>query len=47
MRSKPNYGSLDRFRMLAALLVVAIHTSPLTSVSEGADFFLTDRKSVV
>ena len=41
MRSKPNYGSLDRFRMLAALLVVAIHTSPLTSVSEGADFFLT------
>ena len=41
MRSNPNSGSLDRFRMLAALLVVAIHTSPLTSVSEGADFFLT------
>jgi len=27
--------------MIAALLVIAIHTSPLTSVNEGADFFLT------
>ena len=41
MRNKPNYGGLDRFRILAALLVVAIHTSPLTSISEEADFFLT------
>ncbi len=41
MRAKANYGWLDRFRIAAALLVVAIHTSPLTTFSEGADFFLT------
>lgn len=41
MRTKANYGWLDRFRIAAALLVVAIHTSPLTTFSEGADFFLT------
>ncbi len=33
-------GSLDAFRIGAALLVVAIHTSPLASFSDGADFFL-------
>lgn len=34
-------GALDRFRLAAALLVIAIHTSPLTSFSAGADFFFT------
>lgn len=29
------------FRLAAALLVVAIHTSPLTSINSEADFFLT------
>ena len=41
MHSRANYGGLDHFRMIAALLVIAIHTSPLASFSEGADFFLT------
>ena len=34
-------GGLDIFRIAAALLVVAIHTSPLGSVNADADFFLT------
>ena len=41
MRTKPNYGWLDRFRIIAALAVIAIHTSPLDTFHEGADFFLT------
>lgn len=41
MNNRRNYGGLDIFRICAALLVIAIHTSPLTSISEGADFFLT------
>lgn len=41
MREKQRYDSLDRFRILAAALVVAIHTSPFTSYSADADFFLT------
>lgn len=32
---------LDRFRVLCAVLVIAIHTSPLASVSADADWFLT------
>lgn len=32
---------LDSFRIIAAILVVAIHTSPLSSISEDADFFVT------
>lgn len=32
---------LDIFRLVAALLVVAIHTSPLSSFNADADFFLT------
>lgn len=32
---------IDYFRFVAALLVVMIHTSPLASCSETADFFLT------
>ncbi|TCK98014.1 serine/alanine racemase [Natranaerovirga hydrolytica] len=38
---KREYGGIDYFRVIAAILVVAIHTSPLSSVSMTADFFLT------
>ncbi|MCM1025029.1 MAG: serine racemase VanT catalytic subunit [Roseburia sp.] len=38
---RKTYGGLDGFRLAAALLVVAIHTSPLASFSDGADFFFT------
>ena len=41
MYTKDNYGWLDRFRLIAALLVIAIHTSPLGSFSPEGDFFLT------
>ncbi|MDE7435910.1 MAG: serine racemase VanT catalytic subunit [Lachnospiraceae bacterium] len=41
MQTNKNYGALDVFRVIAAFLVVAIHTSPLTSFSAEADFFLT------
>lgn len=41
MRTKQNYGGLDAFRLLAAILVIANHTSPLTSISLDGDFFLT------
>ena len=41
MHTKDNYGWLDRFRMAAALLVIAIHTSPLDIFSPEGDFFLT------
>lgn len=41
MHTTKNYGGLDRFRVAAAILVVAIHTSPLASINESADFFLT------
>ncbi|MCM1167280.1 MAG: serine racemase VanT catalytic subunit [Lachnospiraceae bacterium] len=34
-------GALDGFRMIAAVLVIAIHISPLESISADADFFLT------
>ncbi len=41
MNHTDNTGGLDRFRLVGALLVVAIHTSPLTVFSAEADFFLT------
>lgn len=41
MQTNKKYGGLDVFRMAAAFLVVAIHTSPLSSFSGEADFFLT------
>lgn len=41
MNRRTDYGGLDAFRIIAAALVVAIHTSPLGSFSDGADFFLT------
>lgn len=36
-----HYIGIDYFRFIAALLVIAIHTSPLLSCSEQADFILT------
>ena len=36
---KKRYDSLDWFRLAAAALVVAIHTSPLADVSADAIFF--------
>lgn len=41
MNTKQRYGGLDSFRMIAAILVVANHTSALLSVNSDADFFLT------
>lgn len=38
MKTRP---ALDRARLLAAVLVVCIHTGPLSSVSPGWDFWLT------
>lgn len=40
--SKPiNLGAPDWFRLAAAVLVIAIHTSPLKGINEAADLFLT------
>lgn len=41
MDTKENYGWLDNFRLAAAVLVIAIHTSPLTTFSAEGDFFFT------
>lgn len=41
MSETKKYGGIDNFRMIAAFLVVAIHTSVLYSVSSIADFTLT------
>lgn len=41
MCRKKEYPAVDYFRQAAALLVIAIHTSPLASYSETADFILT------
>lgn len=41
MSTKNKYAGIDFFRIPAALLVVAIHTSPLAVLNAGADFFLT------
>ena len=41
MKKSGNYSGIDCFRMIAALLIVAIHTSPLLSFNETADFILT------
>lgn len=35
------YAGIDRFRMAAAFMIVAIHTGPLMIVSEKADFVVT------
>ena len=41
MQTGKGFGGLDRFRLAAALLVAAIHTSPLASFSQTGDFLLT------
>ncbi len=41
MTEKKNYAGIDYFRLIAALLIVAIHTSPLASFSEMGDFMFT------
>lgn len=41
MENKRHYQGIDGFRIVAALLVAAIHTSPLAGFSADADFFLT------
>ena len=35
------YGGLDAFKLIAAILVISIHTLPLIQFGENADFFLT------
>ncbi|SEN83431.1 Surface polysaccharide O-acyltransferase, integral membrane enzyme [Amphibacillus marinus] len=39
--TKSDYRGIDYFRLIAAILVVAIHTSPLSSYSVSGDFILT------
>lgn len=41
MNKDKAYIGIDYFRLLAAFLVIAIHTSPLSSYSELGDFILT------
>lgn len=41
MTKNKNYTGIDYFRFIAALLIVAINTSPLASFSETGDFILT------
>lgn len=41
MTEKKNYAGIDYFRLIAALLIVAINTSPLASFSETGDFIFT------
>lgn len=41
MSNSKSYTSIDYFRFVAAFLIIAIHTSPLTSYSELGDFILT------
>lgn len=40
MTTRQFYPAIDRFKLLAAFLVIAIHTSPLTSLSPEADYIL-------
>ena len=41
MSQKQKSGGLDIFRIIAALLVISIHTSPFSGISENLDFFVT------
>ncbi|HWT75035.1 MAG TPA: serine racemase VanT catalytic subunit [Mobilitalea sp.] len=41
MKQSKEYGGIDNFRIIAAFLIVAIHTSPLSDVNEIDDFILT------
>lgn len=41
MTNRKDLGALDTFRIIAALLVICIHTSPLWEIDQNADLFLT------
>lgn len=41
MTKNESYSGIDYFRFIAALLIVAIHTSPLSSFSETGNFIFT------
>lgn len=41
MMKNKGYTGIDAFRLIAAVLVIAIHTSPLLDFSETGDFILT------
>lgn len=41
MNLTKRYAALDIFRLIAAFLIIGIHTSPLLSMNETADFILT------
>ena len=41
MKAAEGFRGIDGFRLAAAAMVVALHTSPLASYSAGADWFLT------
>lgn len=41
MNKGKSYTGIDFFRIFAALLIIAIHTSPLASCSNAGDFILT------
>lgn len=41
MQTTQRRGALDRFRLIAALLVTAIHISPLAGIHPDGDFWLT------
>lgn len=41
MTKSKYYAGVDYFRLVAALLIVAIHTSPLATYNETGDFILT------
>ena len=41
MSKVKGYPLIDCFRIIAAILVVTIHTSPLDTISPTLDFYLT------
>lgn len=41
MTKNKSFAGIDYFRFIAALLIVAIHTSPLADISKTGDFILT------
>ncbi|WP_027624025.1 serine racemase VanT catalytic subunit [Clostridium lundense] len=40
MNKRNCYAGIDHFRIIAALLIVAIHTSPLSSINKTLDFII-------
>ena len=41
MTKSQNYAGIDLFRIVAAILVISIHTSPFTEISPNLDFAVT------